>query len=133
MTKAAIIKNRADIATTLGPGTKLKGMLRFKDSVMVRGRFEGDIVSTGALYIDNGAQAIVGAMKASSIEIAGLVRGDLEAAQRVELRSTAQVHGNIKTVKLRIADGVVFEGRCEMVKNGERFDPFTNTGSGEKA
>jgi cytoskeletal protein CcmA (bactofilin family) len=30
--------------------------------------------------------------------------------------ATGQVYGNIRTAKLNIADGVVFEGKCEMIK-----------------
>jgi cytoskeletal protein CcmA (bactofilin family) len=52
------------------------------------------------------------------------VRGDLEALDKVELRSAAKVHGNVHSAKLRIADGVLFEGRCEMVKSSTAFDPF---------
>jgi len=91
---------------------------------MIRGHFEGDIVAKGALYIDEGASVNVGRIRAMSIVVAGSVHGDLEAVDKVEFRPTAQIRGNVKTAKLRIADGVLFEGRCEMVRDGETFDPF---------
>ncbi len=93
---------------------------------MIRGHFEGDIIAKGALYIDEGASVHVGRILAMSIVVAGSVHGDLEAVDKVEFRSTAQIHGNVKTAKLRIADGVLFEGRCEMVRDGESFDPFSS-------
>jgi cytoskeletal protein CcmA (bactofilin family) len=91
---------------------------------MIRGRFDGDIDAKGALYIDEGASVNVGRIRAMSIIVAGSVRGDLEAVDKVEFRSSAQVRGNVRTAKLRIADGVLFEGRCEMVRDGAGFDPF---------
>lgn len=124
MAKASIARNGVEITTVLGTGTMLSGTLRFETSLMIRGRFEGDIESKGDLYIDEGAQVSVGKAKALSIIVAGSVRGDLEAVDKVELRSAAQVHGNVRSAKLRIADGVLFEGRCEMVKNSAAFDPF---------
>lgn len=124
MAKASIARNGAEITTVLGKGTMLSGTLRFETSLMIRGRFEGDIEAKGDLYIDEGAQVSAGKVKALSIVVAGAVRGDLEAVDKVELRSAAQVHGNVRSAKLRIADGVLFEGRCEMVKNSAAFDPF---------
>jgi len=35
------------------------------------------------------------------------------------------VYGNIRTAKLNIADGVVFEGKCEMIKNPEAVNIFS--------
>ncbi len=41
--------------------------------------------------------------------------------------STGQVYGNIRTAKLRIADGVVFDGRCEMIKGDSEINVFSDT------
>jgi cytoskeletal protein CcmA (bactofilin family) len=45
------------------------------------------------------------------------VYGNIEAASRFEIHSTGKLYGNIRTAKLQIADGVVFEGTCEMIKS----------------
>ena len=126
MAKTSFNRNGIEITTILGPGTILSGTLRFDSSLMIRGRFEGDIEAKGDLYIDEGAQVSAGKIKALSIVVAGSIRGDLEAVDKVELRSAAQIHGNVRSAKLRIADGVLFEGRCEMVKNSAAFDPFSS-------
>lgn len=130
MARKTSLGKAEDLATILGPGTSLTGSLRFESSLMIRGRFEGDIDAKGALYIDEGAVITAGKVRAMSIVVAGSVKGDLEAADKVELRSTAQVRGNVKASKLRIADGVIFEGRCEMVRNVESFDPFAKRAAG---
>ena len=38
-----------------------------------------------------------------------------------------QVVGNIRTAKLKIADGVVFEGKCEMIKNPQALNVFSGS------
>lgn len=126
MPRQAAIKSGSDSTTVLGPTTSFSGTLKFDSSLMIRGKFEGDIDAKGALYIDAGATVNVGHIRAMSIIVAGSVRGDLEAADKVEFHSSAQVRGNVKTAKLRIADGVLFEGRCEMVRDGAAFDPFAD-------
>jgi len=124
MPRQTTIHDGAEITTILGASTSFSGTLQFETSLMIRGRFEGDIIAKGALYIDEGATVHVGRMRAMSIIVAGSVNGDLEAVDKVEFRSSAQVRGNVKTAKLRIADGVLFEGRCEMVNDNTTFDPF---------
>ena len=124
MPRQSSINNGVDVTTVLGATTSFSGTLKFDTSLMIRGRFDGNIEAKGALYIDEGATVNVGRIKAMSIVVAGSVHGDLEAVDKVEFRSSAQVRGNVKTAKLRIADGVLFEGRCEMVRDGNAFDPF---------
>jgi cytoskeletal protein CcmA (bactofilin family) len=129
MPKPSTLNHEADIVTVLGSSTSFSGTLKFDSSLMIRGHFDGNIEAKGELFIDEGASVDVGKMKAMSIVVGGSIHGDMEAADKVELRSSAQVRGNVKTVKLRISDGVLFEGRCEMVRDGESFDPFAQRSS----
>jgi cytoskeletal protein CcmA (bactofilin family) len=114
------------VATTLGKETSFSGTLRFKESLRIKGRFEGEIDSLGRLVIDS--EAIVNArrIRASSVVVGGVVHGDIEAADRLEMLPSAKVYGNVRTSKLRIADGVVFEGKCEMIRDPSSFDPFAS-------
>lgn len=111
-------------STTLGKETSFSGTLRFKDSLRIKGRFEGEIDSLGRLIIDGDAVVSARRIRASSVVVGGVVHGDIEAADRVEMLPSAKVYGNVRTSKLRIADGVVFEGKCEMIRDPADFDPF---------
>jgi cytoskeletal protein CcmA (bactofilin family) len=117
------------IATTLGKETSFSGILRFKDSLRIRGKFEGEIDSMGRLVIDDEAVVNARRIRASSVVVGGVVRGDIEAVDRLEMLPSAKVYGNVKTSKLRIADGVVFEGKCEMIRDPASFDPFSAPGA----
>lgn len=112
------------IATTLGKETNFSGTLRFKDSLRIKGKFEGEIDSLGKLFIDGDAVVNARRIRASSVVVGGIVHGDIEAADRLEMLPSAKVYGNVRTSKLRIADGVVFEGKCEMIRDPASFDPF---------
>ena len=98
--------------------------MRFTAPVKISGRFEGEIIAEGFLYIDEGAY-VRADVTAGSIVIAGEVHGNVQAAQKVEMLSTGKIYGNVRTAKLRIADGVVFDGKCEMLKNSESIDVFS--------
>jgi cytoskeletal protein CcmA (bactofilin family) len=118
------------VATTLGEETSFAGTLKFRDSLRIRGKFEGEIDAMGRLIID--ADAVVNArrIRATSVVVGGTVRGDIEAADRLEMLPTAKIYGNVRTAKLRIADGVIFEGTCEMIRDPSAFKPFEAPGEG---
>jgi cytoskeletal protein CcmA (bactofilin family) len=126
MAKARKEEAPPPIATTLGRETSFSGTLRFKESLHIKGKFEGEIDSLGKLFIDGDAVVNARRIRASSIVIGGVVHGDIEAADRLEMLPSAKVYGNVRTSKLRIADGVVFEGKCEMIRDPSAFDPFSS-------
>ena len=111
------------ISTSLGKETTFSGTMRFEKSLKIEGRFQGRIVSEGALYVEQGAE-VDADIEVGSVVIAGTVRGNVIARERVELLGTARLYGDVKTSKLKIADGVVFEGKCEMIKEAAPVDIF---------
>lgn len=108
----------------LGPGTRFNGTLRFSGSVTVSGEYEGEIDAQGFLYIRDGAR-VKANVRAHRIIIGGTVHGNLEAPDEVEMLPGCVVYGNVRAGRVRIADGVVFEGRCEMLRNSETLDVFS--------
>jgi cytoskeletal protein CcmA (bactofilin family) len=123
MAKNNDLKTIEKITTTLGKETNFNGTLKFKDSLKIDGSFEGEIESSGYLYIENGA-TVTANIRVGSVVIGGIVRGNVEASEKLEMLATGKVYGNIRTAKLKIADGVVFEGKCEMITNSDVIDVF---------
>jgi cytoskeletal protein CcmA (bactofilin family) len=126
MVKATEPITKDKIRTTLGKETNFNGTMRFSESLAIDGKFQGEIISNGFLYIEHGA-VVKANIKVGSIIIGGIVKGNVEALEKVEMLPSGQVFGNIRTAKLKIADGVVFDGKCEMIKNAEAIDIFSNT------
>jgi len=116
-------KTNQKIGTTLGETTIFSGVINFTDSLKINGRFEGEIISSGFLYIDTDA-VVKADIEVGSIIIAGTVRGNVIASNHVEMLSGGQVYGNIRTSRLRIADNVIFKGKCEMIKDPRTVDIF---------
>lgn len=115
-----------EIRTTLGKETVFSGKMRFTDSLKIEGRFNGEIISTGFLYIDEGAE-VTADIKVRSLVVGGVVHGNITATEKLEMLPSGQVFGNVQTAKLRIADGVLFEGKCEMIKNPDTVDVFSTS------
>ena len=107
------------ISTVFGKDTQFFGDLSFRKSLQINGSFEGEITSEGFLII--GEDAVVKAnIKAKTVIINGVVYGNVEALDKLEIQSKGKLYGNIRTGKLQIADGVVFEGNCEMINPLEK-------------
>ena len=115
------IKEAEKVNTVLSDTTSFNGVMRFKTSLKINGTFKGEIISEGFLIIGEGAKVNAN-IKANSVIIAGEVKGDVEAREKLEMLSTGRLYGNIKTRKLKMADGVIFEGSCEMIKPGEDWN-----------
>ena len=126
MAKASENKYMEPIATTLGKETVFSGTMRFSSSLKIDGNFEGEIVSSGFLYVEEGAN-IQANIKVGSVVIGGVVQGNIVATEKLEMLSTGKVYGNVTTSKLKIADGVVFEGKCEMIKDPDDVDIFSSS------
>ena len=119
-------KGSDSIATTLGKETVFSGTMRFTSSLKIDGRFEGEIESSGCLHVEEGAHVRAN-IRVGSVVIGGIVHGNIVATEKLEMLSTGKVYGNVTTSRLKIADGVVFEGKCEMIKDPEDVDIFSSS------
>lgn len=111
--------------TIFGPETSFDGVLKFKHTLRIRGSFKGTIEATGALFIEKGAIVQTDRISVTSLVAAGKVSGTVKAIDRVEMMSGSVVTGDVETSRLRIADGVLFEGRCSMTGIEEEIEIFS--------
>jgi len=82
---------------------------------MLNGKFSGEISSGDTLII--GEKGSVNAtVRAGVVLISGEVIGNVFATERVELRGTARVYGDVEAPVIVVEEGVLFEGRCKNTK-----------------
>jgi cytoskeletal protein CcmA (bactofilin family) len=98
----------------LGAHTAFNGLLRFRETLKIQGKFKGTIEATGALIVDKGAVVEADRISVSALTVYGTVVGAVRAIDKVDMLSGAEVHGDVTAARLRIADGVLFEGQCSM-------------------
>lgn len=99
----------------MGRETSFSGILNFQRPLEISGEFQGEIESEGFLLVSEGAKVRAN-IKAGTVIVGGEITGNVIATQKLEMLSTGKVNGNIKTSKLQIADGVIFDGNCEMIQ-----------------
>jgi cytoskeletal protein CcmA (bactofilin family) len=111
--------------TYFNAGTRIEGTLELDGEVKLEGQIKGKVSGTGVVVI--GEQANVQAdVFAPSVIVHGVVRGQIQASDRLELHRTAKVKGVIQAARIRIDEGAAFEGECRMGKADEkRATPLT--------
>jgi cytoskeletal protein CcmA (bactofilin family) len=118
-----------DLSAFIDEGSEIEGKYTFSGTVMLNGRFKGEIISNDTLII--GEKAVIHAsVRAGTVLISGEVVGNVLANDRVELRGTARVFGDVQAPSIIVEEGVVFEGHCRMTKphNGEAAALSTSNG-----
>jgi len=107
------MKRRDEINAFLGRNTEFEGKLSFSGTVRIDGRFKGEIRSDGTLIV--GDRAVLEAdIQVPHLVVCGEVRGNLYAAEKVEIHPPGKVFGNVQAPAVVMDEGVVFEGCCRM-------------------
>jgi len=116
-------KEKAEIVV-LGKTTKFTGILKFKTTLKIQGSFSGSIEADGNLIVDKDAVVDADHITVSSLTVYGSVSGTVQANDKVDMKSGAKVHGDVSAARLRIADGVLFEGKCKMTNVEKDIEIF---------
>ena len=101
------------VTTIIGAGTVIKGMIMSQGTVRIDGQHEGELTTAGDLVVGESGK-LETQIKARSALVAGIINGNIEVTDKLELLSTAKIYGDIKAAKLTINEGAVFRGACHM-------------------
>ncbi len=106
---------RNGLTAFIDEGSEIEGKYTFSGTVMLNGKFKGEIVSNDTLII--GEKGVINAdIRAGQVLVSGEVVGNVQATERVELKRTARVFGDVEAPIIVVEEGVLFEGHCRMTK-----------------
>ena len=108
----------------LGKTTSFTGFLKFATTLRIQGNFRGTIEASGDLIVDKDASVEADHITVSSLTVYGNIIGTVHAQDKVDMMSGAKIHGDVSAAKLRIADGVLFEGKCKMTNVEKDIEIF---------
>lgn len=115
------LEKSGELNTILGKGTKFEGKINVQHSLRVDGRFEGDIDTTDTLVIGKEGE-VIGNTKVKDLVIGGKLNGTVIADGKIVLESKSEFRGEMRTNKLVIDEGAIFEGKCSMSGEGKLPD-----------
>jgi cytoskeletal protein CcmA (bactofilin family) len=123
MPKQGKKKSKTEIVI-LGKTTSFTGIIKFETTLRIQGIFRGTIEASGDLIVDREALVDADHITVNSLTVYGNISGTVHAYEKVDMMSGAKVHGDVTASRLRIADGVLFDGKCKMTNVDKDVEIF---------
>ena len=101
------------VTSVLGADTNWTGRLGGSGGVRIEGTFEGEILLRGLLVIGEQGRVTCEHVRANSVIVAGSLKGSI-SAQKVEIRSTGKVWGDVVTEAFATEEGAFLRGQITM-------------------
>ena len=124
----------AKIDTLIGAETRINGDVEFAGGLHVDGQINGNVKGTTApdtfLSVSESG-CIEGSVIAPTVILNGIVKGDIEAGDRVELGAKARVLGNVHYTIIETAVGAQINGKLIHRANPAAGGSNSATGMGE--
>jgi cytoskeletal protein CcmA (bactofilin family) len=107
---------RSHEVASIGKSVVVKGELSGSEDLIIDGEIEGSISLRGQSLTVGPNGRLRANIEARNVILHGRVDGDVHATERVELRKTASLTGNISTARISIEDGAFFKGTIDIQK-----------------
>jgi cytoskeletal protein CcmA (bactofilin family) len=105
--------------TVIGSSLVLKGELSGNEDLVICGQVEGKISVLGH-WVTIGPEGKVRAeIRASRVVVEGSVEGNINVPERVDIRKTGHVIGDLTAPGISIENGAFLRGKVEIIRGGE--------------
>ncbi len=101
------------VTSVLGPGVIWEGKISGTGGVRVEGSFEGQIALRGMLVVGESGRITCENIRANTVIVAGAVKGNV-TTQKLEIRATGRVWGDVTTTSFVTEDGAFLRGQIRM-------------------
>lgn len=95
---------------------EIKGNIKFAGELTFEGKLDGEIHTDGTLLLGDSA-VINGNINAEVVVVRGKVNGNITAKEKIEIKTKAELFGDIRSSKLIVEEGVTFVGKTEVNPN----------------
>lgn len=111
-----IMNNSNPARNVLTSDVEIKGNLKFSGELTFEGKLDGEIHTDGVLTLGDTA-VINGNISAQSVVVRGKINGNINAKEKIEIKTKTELFGDIRATKLVIEEGVSFVGKTEVNPN----------------
>jgi cytoskeletal protein CcmA (bactofilin family) len=103
-------------SATIGKAVKIIGQIHSKEDLYVDGDVEGTVEAPDNRLTIGPNGSVHATVKAREVVVLGSIQGNVEAAERIEIKKEAKLVGDIRTARIVIEDGAYFKGSIDIVK-----------------
>lgn len=121
-TAPAAAQPAASDQATIGKSLVVKGEVTGSESLYIDGKVEGAINLPGNRVTVGRNGQVSANISAREIVVLGKVRGNMNASDRVDIRSEGSLTGDVIAQRISIEDGAFFKGGIDIRKPGQQKD-----------
>jgi cytoskeletal protein CcmA (bactofilin family) len=110
-------------SATIGKAVMVKGQIFSREDLVIDGEVEGTVEAHDHRVTVGPNGKVHAGVKAREIVVLGTIHGNVEAADKIEIRKDAKLVGDIKTSRIVIEDGAYFKGSIDIIKSEPKPQP----------
>lgn len=103
---------------TIGKSLVIKGEISGSETLYIDGQVEGSVNMSGNRVIVGRNGTVAANIAAREVVVLGKVRGNINASDRVDVRSEGSLTGDVVAQRISIEDGAYFKGGIDIRKPG---------------
>jgi cytoskeletal protein CcmA (bactofilin family) len=101
------------MANVIGSSVVIDGEISGDEDLVIQGTVKGKITLKESLFVE-GSGVVEADIVTRNVEVSGSVTGNINASDKVELKTDGRMVGDIKAPRILIADGATFKGNVDM-------------------
>ncbi len=114
-TNTASAKNTpSSSSAAIGASIRIRGDVTGDENLIIQGEVDGTINVIGHNVTISKTGKVNANITAKQIIVEGVLSGDMAGEEKVIIRQTGNVHGNIVSPRVTLEDGALFKGSIEM-------------------
>jgi cytoskeletal protein CcmA (bactofilin family) len=110
-------------SATIGKAVMVKGQIFSREDLVIDGEVEGTVEAQEHRVTVGPNGKVHAGVKAREIMVLGTIHGNVEAADKIDIRKDAKLVGDIKTARILIEDGAYFKGSIDITKAEPKPQP----------
>jgi cytoskeletal protein CcmA (bactofilin family) len=110
-------------SASIGKAVKIVGQIFSKEDLYVDGDIEGTVEALENKLTIGPHGTAKAAIKAREVVLQGSIQGNVEAAEKMEIKKDARLVGDVRTARIMIEDGAFFKGSIDIVKPEPKAPP----------
>jgi cytoskeletal protein CcmA (bactofilin family) len=109
--------------TILGQSIVLHGEMSGKEDLLIEGQLEGTINLPDHCVTVGSHGEVKAEVHARQVVILGALTGNITASEKIEIRKTGQVVGDLVAAAVAIEDGAYFKGSIDILREQNHGAP----------
>lgn len=119
--------SQSPVQASIGRSIVVKGELSANEDLVIDGQFEGNVNLQDHCLTVGANGKVKAEILARQVVIYGVVNGNVSAREKVEVRRTGNVTGDLKSASVSIEEGAYFKGSIDILREtkAEERKPVT--------